>query len=67
MYYQKKVVKKLLCPKAIDSREQRARRACFHARLATAAGVLTDSRLRNKCANEQETIRKEKKTQEEKD
>ena len=43
MYYQKKVVRKSLYQKAIDSR------------------------LRNKCGNEQETIRKEEKTQEEKD
>ena len=50
MCYQKKVVRKSLYQKAIDSR-----------------GVLTYSRLRNKCGNEQETIRKEEKTQEEKD
>ncbi len=76
MCYQKKVVRKSLCPKAIDSREQRAKRACLHAHLATTArvntpvacsGMLTYSRLRNKYGNEQETIRKEGKTQEEKD
>ena len=67
MCYQKKVVRKSLCQKAIDSREQRAKWACLHAHLATATRVLTYSRLRNKCGNEQETIQKEEKTQEEKD
>ncbi len=37
MYYQKEEVRKSLYPKAIDSREQRAKWACLHAHLATAA------------------------------
>ena len=61
MYYQKKVVRKSLYQKAIDSRGQQAKWACLYTHLETY------SRLRNKCGNELETIRKEEKIQEEKD
>jgi len=41
MCYQKKVVRRSLYQKAIDPREQRAKWACLHAHLATAARVNT--------------------------
>ena len=47
--------------------QKKVARKSFYQKAIDSRGVLTYSRLRNKCGNEQETIPKEEKTQEEKD